>query len=476
MRKKLLITAAAIIISAGSITGGTMAVYRAATHTDKTISTSSIGVSLNIDESSKEKIKGNISMGQRVEQRVSARNTGSRPQYVRVKVDKEWLREDKEVDSCDGEELNKDYIGIDYINTEDWIYAAPAQNIYGAADEEDKKTYEEETDNTGYLYYKKIVQPGESTSDFMEAYTILDGVDANTNIYRDLSVKVDYSADAIQTVAVRPAMLYEWGVLADIADNGEIKSIKYPKAQETYELTEYTDNTDNILENAAAQVTAMAQDNATAQDNAMAQDNAATTAIILENAASGFGVVEKDIDYLNMEPGEMREGKVSLYNNSDKDMKFYISSELIKNIADEGAGTGKYNIWIYKQMENNEYSLLYDGTIGSDDTSYDNMLIKDQYLTTLSSKEGTAIKIVISLDGKTMDNSYMNKQGCLRINISAQEAEKETSTRNTVKTGDNSLIMVYGVLAIIAGVACIGTISGMYAGRKRRNNVVNKDI
>ena len=48
MRKKLLITAAAIILSAGSITGGTMAVYSAATHTDKTISTSSIGVRLNI--------------------------------------------------------------------------------------------------------------------------------------------------------------------------------------------------------------------------------------------------------------------------------------------------------------------------------------------------------------------------------------------------------------------------------------------
>ena len=41
MRKKLLITAAAIILSAGSITGGTMAVYSAATHTDKTISSKS---------------------------------------------------------------------------------------------------------------------------------------------------------------------------------------------------------------------------------------------------------------------------------------------------------------------------------------------------------------------------------------------------------------------------------------------------
>lgn len=50
MRKKLLITAAAIILSADFIAGGTMAIYRAAAHTDKTISTSSIGVSLNVNE------------------------------------------------------------------------------------------------------------------------------------------------------------------------------------------------------------------------------------------------------------------------------------------------------------------------------------------------------------------------------------------------------------------------------------------
>ena len=36
MRKKLLITAAAIILSADFIAGGTMAIYRAAAHTDKT--------------------------------------------------------------------------------------------------------------------------------------------------------------------------------------------------------------------------------------------------------------------------------------------------------------------------------------------------------------------------------------------------------------------------------------------------------
>ena len=140
MRKKLLITAAAIILSAGSITGGTMAVYSAATHTDKTISTSSIGVSLNIaDDGGNVADSGKIT-SQRVVQKVSAQNTGGKPQDVRVKVDKQWLDSDSQtvVTQRNGEELNTDYIGISYVNTDDWIYAESTDDNGG---------------NAGYLYY-----------------------------------------------------------------------------------------------------------------------------------------------------------------------------------------------------------------------------------------------------------------------------------------------------------------------------------
>ena len=126
MRKKLLITAAAIILSADFIAGGTMAIYRAAAHTDKTISTSSIGVSLNvnednIDRNSNENAINTEMVNQRVIQKVSAKNTGARPQYVRVKVKKEWLDNKEAVTEREGQKLNKDYIGINYVNTNDWI-------------------------------------------------------------------------------------------------------------------------------------------------------------------------------------------------------------------------------------------------------------------------------------------------------------------------------------------------------------------
>lgn len=46
----------------------------------------------------------------------------------------------------------------------------------------------------------------------MDAYTVLLGVNGNTNIYRDLSARVTYDANAIQTVAAKAARLYEWGM------------------------------------------------------------------------------------------------------------------------------------------------------------------------------------------------------------------------------------------------------------------------
>lgn len=442
MRKRLLITAAAIILSAGSITGGTMAVYHAVTHTDKTISTSSIGVSLNIDGSPEEKLKENQTGKQKLLQRVSAQNTGDKPQYIRVKIDKTWLDNNNVITQKNGESLNTDYIGINYVNTEDWI-----------------------SDDTDYLYYKKIVYPGEKTSAFMDSYTILSDVEENTNIYSDLSVKLEYEAEAIQTIAAKPAMLYEWGVVAQINDNGDIVNINPDEGYE-YEITD--EITDEITEVLSKEETDKA------------------TVITLDNSATGFSVVEKDIDFCDMQPGETREGIVELFNNSDEKTDFYINSEIIKNIADEGLGTGIYNIKIYKGItkdndkeagQQREYSVLYDGMIGNTDkASYNNILVSDQLLTSLSPGESADIRILVSLDGKTVDNSYMNKQGKIRLNISATQSGEAGIIESSVKTGDTFRIMLYGILALISGIICIAVIIALYIRKRGNSNTISKEL
>lgn len=211
--KKRLIFIAAAVMAAGSLTGGTMAVYHAVVNTDKTISTSSIDVKLNI-EGGKTDNNGNIIFSSddikngKVEEKVSAVNSGSRMQYVRIKINKSWVNSTKQEADKEISLTDCKYIGINLVNSDDWI------------------SIQDSTDNSEmYIYYKKILSPNEKTSDFMDSFTLFDNINENTNKYSGLSAKINFDAQAIQTTAVADAMLNEWGVLAEFDENGNITAI-----------------------------------------------------------------------------------------------------------------------------------------------------------------------------------------------------------------------------------------------------------
>ena len=212
MKKKVLAVMVAVIVITSSVTGGTMAVYQASTKTDKTISTSSLDVKLNIEGNVDD--QGNVIFtpeditGGRVSQRVSAINSGTKNQYVRVHVNKAWHDGQKKVHERDGRDISNEYIGISTCNAQDWLIVNNEDNG-------------EDT----YIYYKKILKAGETTSDFMDAFTIFDDQFENTNAYSGLLVKIRFDADAVQTVAASEAMLAEWGVMATMDDEGNIVSL-----------------------------------------------------------------------------------------------------------------------------------------------------------------------------------------------------------------------------------------------------------
>lgn len=105
-----------------------------------------------------------------------------------------------------------------------------------------------------------------------------------------------------------------------------------------------------------------------------------------------------------------------------------------------------------------------------------NILIGDKYIATLSGGESADTRIVVTLEGETMDNSYMNKEGRIRVNVSAQPNSDAAVTKTSVMTGDNSLLMLYGVLAVIAGTAVLGTLAGLYCRRKEKHNTTKKEL
>lgn len=220
------------------------------------------------------------------------------------------------------------------------------------------------------------------------------------------------------------------------------------------------------------------------------------TFITLDDTAGGFVKVESDVDFLNMEPAEQREGKIVITNNSDMAVDFFINGEILSNIADntEGEKSGLYEVKLYKE---GEQEAFFDGIIGSGEyRKYisgedigDKFLYEDKKFATLNKNESCNIILSVTLDGKSVGNSYMNTQGKVRLNISATQIDNtdnniptnsnnnNNNTNNSnnqvigktlVKTGDNNNIYMYIAISVIAGVVVIiGVVSSFYLKHKK---------
>ena len=199
------------------------------------------------------------------------------------------------------------------------------------------------------------------------------------------------------------------------------------------------------------------------------------TVITLDETAKKFVVIDKNLEYRDMLPGEERSSVIKISNSSAENMEFYINGKVLDNLADKGTGdqTAVYGIKLYKNADTEPF---YNELIGnSSKTQSDKSFFdEDVRIAQLSKGESCDIKLVLYIDGRSMDNSYMNKQGKIRLNVSAVQSGEPSTTVKTVKTGDSTMVMLYGTLAIIAGVACIGTITGLYARKRAKDNTISK--
>lgn len=91
------------------------------------------------------------------------------------------------------------------------------------------------------------------------------------------------------------------------------------------------------------------------------------------------------------------------------------------------------------------------------------------YLNAVTETKGEScdIKLVLYIDGRSMDNSYMNKQGQLEITVNAEQPDLQDTVSNNVitavKTGDSNNILLY----IIVALAGIAGIAGVVVMRQR---------
>ena len=131
--KRFILVGTAILVIAGLYTGKTMAKNRVSAYVDKTVTTSSLDLSLcvsgaGIDDKGNMQTNGINTIDDTIEQRVSVLNSGEKAQYVRVKISKD------------------NWVNINLINKDDWIVS-------------DNHTDSENV----YVYYNKVLNTGERT-------------------------------------------------------------------------------------------------------------------------------------------------------------------------------------------------------------------------------------------------------------------------------------------------------------------------
>ena len=189
--KRFILVGTAILVIAGLYTGKTMAKNRVSAYVDKTVTTSSLDLSLcvsgaGIDDKGNMQTNGINTIGDTIEQRVSVLNSGEKAQYVRVKISKD------------------NWVNINLINKDDWI-VTDSENVY--------------------VYYNKVLNPGERTPELMDSIILFDSKSENTNKYSGKTININWDAEAVQTVAAGDAMLTEWGVEAELGDDGSLKAV-----------------------------------------------------------------------------------------------------------------------------------------------------------------------------------------------------------------------------------------------------------
>lgn len=192
------------------------------------------------------------------------------------------------------------------------------------------------------------------------------------------------------------------------------------------------------------------------------------TVITLDETAKKFVVIDKNLEYRDMLPGEERSSVIKISNSSAENMEFYINGKVFDNLADKGTGdqTAVYGIKLYKNADTEPF---YNELIGnSSKTQSDKSFFdEDVRIAQLSKGESCDIKLVLYIDGRSMDNSYMNKQGQLEITVNAEQPDLQDTVSNNVitavKTGDSNNILLY----IIVALAGIAGIAGVVVMRQR---------
>ena len=216
MKKKLILMCTAGVLVMTAVIGGTLAGFNTSTESKgvANITVNALGIDLLGGNAGSDSLEtGSLACssivpgGQSVLQHNIVNNVeGGYELYTRVTIDKKWKDE-----SLDPSKIHL-YAGEDANQTE--LIAGAQVNGWSVWYSDDEQVV---------MYYTKPLKAGEASENMIDAVGFSLDMD---NTYAGAEVAIDFSADAVQTIAAADSIPSEWGVYPTIAEDGTITSIE----------------------------------------------------------------------------------------------------------------------------------------------------------------------------------------------------------------------------------------------------------
>lgn len=193
--------------------------------------------------------------------------------------------------------------------------------------------------------------------------------------------------------------------------------------------------------------------------------------ITFDGDAEDF-ILPENNEVFNLEgmyPGETRSYTLTLVNDDYREMNFYMSSRIVKELANDsssGAGAAAFDF----NFKINGVDL-FDGLVGGEDNVGEKMMEDDILIATLAKDEKAVLEMTVTADGDSLDNSYQDATGSVQYTFSVEYDDEVSAPQQVinrivknVKTGDPTTLSVFGALL---GGSLVGIVYLFVTRRKK---------
>lgn len=182
---------------------------------------------------------------------------------------------------------------------------------------------------------------------------------------------------------------------------------------------------------------------------------------------NNFSKSDMDDEIYAMEPGDSVELTISLKNSFNGQADWYMRNQMLETLekSAEIAG-GAYDYLLTYKDASGATTTLYSSEKFGGEGRYNGVGLKGAtttldeyfYLDRLGKEDTGVVKLKVALDGETLVNSYQSTLAVLQMDFATELVKSGTSTqipgrnREIIKTGDQSQIMLYILLALGSGL------------------------